>query len=45
MIVMRQTAGGVVIDGKLVPLRVEDGSATLPEPQPEAPPSVEDDKD
>lgn len=45
MIVMRQTAGGVVVDGRLIPIRVEDGSAALPEPQPQAPPSVEDDED
>lgn len=45
MIVMRQTAGGVVIGGKLIPLRVEDGAAALPEPQPQGPPSVEDDED
>lgn len=39
MIVMRQTAGGVVVDGKLIPLRVDENGAQLPEP---AAPSVED---
>ncbi|GLT02718.1 hypothetical protein GCM10007897_41400 [Sphingobium jiangsuense] len=43
MIVMRQTAGGVVVDGRLVALRIEDGGAPMPEP--EAPPSVEDEEE
>ena len=43
MIVMRKTAGGVMVDGKLVPLRDEGEGAPLPPVEPDEPlASVED---
>lgn len=44
MIVMRKTAGGVMVGGKLVPLRDDGNGAPLPpiEPEPEPLASVED---
>lgn len=34
MIVMRKTAGGVMIDGKLIPLRDDGNGTPVPPPQP-----------
>jgi hypothetical protein len=47
MIVMRKTAGGVMIDGKLIPLRDDGEGAPVPRQEPSQgdSPSVEDVRD